>query len=347
MIFDLKRIFCDDIGMHQHKIHGTLSVTLALIGNASITIIKFLGWLLSGSSALFSESVHSFADTMNQSLLLVGIKRSVRKADEDHTYGYGQERFLWALISACGIFFLGAGVTIYHGITTLTHPTEARIGIAIFLILITSFIIESFTLYVAMRELRKSFPHDKLSKILEEGDPTTIAVIYEDGVAVVGVLVALVSIALTKITGQLYWDSIGSIIIGLMLGVVAIILINKNRDFLLHKAIPDDIQDGILEILALEPAIEKVVDFKSTILDVGSYHVRCEVEFNGSYLLKHIQGDLRSEFEEIDGDFEEFKKFSARFIDRIPRLVGEHINHIEERVQKKFPSIIHIDIEIN
>ncbi len=333
--------------MNKHKTHGTLSVTLALIGNASITIIKFLGWAMSGSSALFSESIHSFADTMNQSLLLVGIKRSVKKADDEHTYGYGQERFLWALISACGIFFLGAGVTVYHGITTLTHPVRAEISLITFLILIASLVIESFTLYIATRELRRGFPKVKFKKILEEGDPTTIAVIYEDGVAVLGVLVAIISIALTKITGQLYWDSIGSIIIGLMLAVVAVILINKNRDFLLHKAIPEDVQDGILEILEAEPAIEKVVDFKSTILDVGAYHVKCEIEFNGSHLLKHIQTDLRDEFEDIDGDFEEFKKFSARFIDRIPRLVGSHINRIEERVQKKFPSIIHIDIEIN
>lgn len=333
--------------MNQHKTHGTLSVTLALLGNALITVIKFIGWSMSGSSALFSESIHSFADTMNQSLLLVGIKRSVRKADNDHTYGYGQERFLWALISACGIFFLGAGVTVYHGITSLTHEARTEISTITFLILVASFVIESFTLYMAYRELKRNFPRTKLKKILDEGDPTTIAVIYEDGVAVIGVLVAIISIALTKVTGQSYWDSIGSIIIGLMLGVVAVILINKNRQFLLHKAIPEDIQEGIMHVLYAEPAIEKVLDFKSTILDVGAYHVKCEIEFNGSHLLKHIQGDLRHEFDEIDGDFEEFKKFSARFIDRVPRLVGEHINRIEERIQKKFPGIIHIDIEIN
>lgn len=333
--------------MNQHKTHGTLSVTLALMGNGLITVIKFIGWSLSGSSALFSEAIHSFADTMNQSLLLVGIKRSVKKADQAHTYGYGQERFLWALISACGIFFLGAGVTVYHGITTLRHQTHAEISLLTFLILIASFIIEGFTLFVAYRELKRSFPKHKLRKILDEGDPTTIAVIYEDGVAVLGVLVAIISITLTKLTGQSYWDSIGSIIIGLMLGVVAILLINKNRSFLLHKAIPADIQEGILDLLEAEPGVEKVLDFKSTILDVGAYHVKCEIEFNGSHLLKHLQTDLRREFDEIDGDFEEFKKFSARFIDRIPRLVGEHINRIEERIQKEFPAIIHIDIEIN
>jgi zinc transporter 9 len=333
--------------MHKHKTQGTLSVSLALLGNGSIAIIKLFGWFFSGSSALFSEAVHSFADTMNQSLLLVGIKRSVKKADDAHTYGYGQERFLWALISACGIFFLGAGVTIYHGIIAFYHPVEAEIGKMVFLILIASFIIEGFTLFVALRELKKSFPKTKFSKILDEGDPTTIAVVYEDGVAVLGILVAILAIGLTKLTGQAYWDAAGSIVIGLMLGVVAVILINKNRDFLLHKAIPDDIKEDIIKILEAEPAIEKIVDFKSTILDVGAYHVKCEIEFNGAHLLKHIQKDLRDDFDSIDGDFEEFKRFSARFIDRVPRLVGEHINRIEERIQRRFPTIIHIDIEIN
>lgn len=333
--------------IHPHKTSGLLSVIAALTGNLIITIIKFIGWTMSGSSALFSESIHSFADTMNQSLLLIGIKRSVRKADDAHTYGYGQERFLWALISACGIFFLGAGVTIYHGISTLTHPTQSNISFWTFAILFISFVVETFTLALAYRELRRAFPNGKLKAIFAHGDPTTIAVIYEDGVAVLGVLVAMISIALTKITGSHYWDSIGSITIGLMLGCVAVILINKNRQFLLRKAIPIEIQEDILEMLEREPAIEKVLDFKSTILDVGAYHVKCEIEFNGSHLMKHIQKNLRDEFEEIDGDFEEFKKFTARFIDRVPRLLGEHINRIEERVQKKYPAVIHLDIEIN
>lgn len=333
--------------MHNHSAHGTTSVAFALTGNFLITVIKFAGWFFSGSSALFSEAVHSFADTMNQSLLLIGIKRSVKKADEEHTYGYGQERFLWALISACGIFFLGAGVTTYHGITTLLHVQETHIDIFSYLILVASFVIEGVTLLIALKELKKSYPRRSLKRLLIDGDPTTVAVIYEDGVAVIGVLVAILSITLSKITGESFWDSIGSIIIGLMLAVVAVILINKNRSFLLRKSIPEEIKEQILDMLEMEPAIEKVVDFKSTILDVGAYHVKCEVEFNGSYLVKGMQENLREEFEDVKDDFEEFKKFAVKYIDRVPRLVGEHINQIEQRIQGKIPAVIHLDIEIN
>ncbi len=331
---------------HNHA-SGFFSVSLAILGNASITAIKFIGFLISGSSALFSESIHSFADTMNQSLLMVGIKRSIKKADSEHTYGYGQERFLWALISACGIFFLGAGVTAVNGINAMKHPESIVIGPVVFAILAASFIVESVTFIVAIRELRASDPEASLPELLRDGDPTTIAVIYEDGVALIGVLVALASVTLVKLTGQHFWDGLGSIVIGLMLAAVAILLIRKNKEYLNRKAIPENVKEQIMEILESEPAVERVINFKSSILDVGAYHVLCEIEFNGAHLLKRLPNNLKDEFEEIDGDFEEFKKFAVRYIDRVPRIVGTYINEIEERIQREIPSIIHIDIEVN
>jgi zinc transporter 9 len=332
---------------HKHKIVGFWSVMFALLGNFSIGCLKFVGFTISGSSALFAESIHSLADTMNQALLMVGIKRSIKTADEAHSYGYGQERFFWALVSACGIFFLGAGVTIYNGISTLRHPESVSISPIIFVILAVSFIIESGTFWVAWRELRSSDMEASIGELLRDGDPTTIAVIYEDGVALLGVLTAFASIALYMITGNHYWDGIGSIVIGAMLAVVAVLLINKNRQFLMKKAIPENVKEEIIELLEAEPVIERVVDFKSSILDVGAYHVRCEVEFNGAHLLKEMQASLKDDFEEIDGDFEEFKKFAVRYIDRVPRIVGQRINQIEEKIQKQVPAILHIDIEIN
>lgn len=331
----------------HHHATGFFSVLLALFGNFTIALIKLVGFFLSGSSALFSEAVHSFADTMNQSLLMVGIRRSIREADREHSYGYGQERFLWALISACGIFFLGAGVTVFNGINALRHPESITIEPVIFYILGASFVIEAATFYIAVRELYRSAPGAGLKELLKNGDPTTIAVIYEDGIALLGVLVAFVSIWLYELTGNHVWDGAGSIVIGFMLAVAAVLLINKNRDFLMKKAIPSEVQEQIIELLLAEPLVERVIDFKSSILDVGAYHVKCEIEFNGAHLLKRMQEDLRRDFEEIDGDFEEFKRFAARYIDRVPRIVGERINGIEQKIQAAIPSIIHIDIEIN
>ncbi len=328
---------------------GALSVVSALAGNMLITILKLFGFLVSGSGALLSEAIHSFADTANQSLLMIGIKRSSKKATKEFSYGYGKERFLWALISACGIFFVGAGATIYQGIIGLLHPEHVEVNYIVFIILAISFLIESGTFLVAYRELRKAGGKMKLKKMLERGDPATIAVLYEDGIAVLGVFVASVSILLTKITGAYYWDAFGSIMIGLMLATMAIILINKNRALLLEKAIPEEIKERIVEILEEDPAIEKVMDFRSAIMDVGKYRIKCDVEFNGNALAKEMfaRGVLQEEFELVKDDYQEFIKFCVDYVDRVPRLVGNHIDKIEKRIQKEFPEVVHIDIELN
>jgi zinc transporter 9 len=328
---------------------GTLSVKYALAGNAFITGLKFFGFFVSGSGALLSEAIHSFADTANQSLLLVGIKRSTKKATKEFSYGYGKERFLWALISACGIFFVGAGATIYQGINGLIHPEHVEVNYIVFVILAVSFVIESITFIIAYRELRRVSGRMKLKKALKQGDPATIAVLYEDGIAVLGVSVAFVSILLTKITGAYYWDSIGSLAIGLMLAIMAIMLINKNRGLLLEKAIPEEIKDRIIEILEEDPAIEKVMDFRSAIMDVGKYRIKCDVEFNGNALAKEMfaRGVLHEEYDLVKDDYQEFIKFCVEYIDRVPRMVGSHIDKIEKRIQSEFPEVVHIDIELN
>ena len=147
-----------------HKIQGKKSVTTALFGNILVTIMKTIVAVFSGSASMFAESVHSFADTLNQSLLLVGLKRSKKPADNSRGYGYGIERFFWSLISACGILFIGAGVTMYHSIETLIHRSNSNIlefNYFIVLVLFLAFLIESTTLFIAIKELKGE---KKLSK---------------------------------------------------------------------------------------------------------------------------------------------------------------------------------------
>lgn len=298
---------------------------------------------------MFSEAVHSFADTLNQLLLLIGLKRSRRKADDNFDYGYGNELSFWALISACGIFFVGAGVTAYHGVSSLLHPHPVELSLLVFGVLAVSLAIESWTLWVAADQLKKAFPRARWSKRLAQADPSTLAVFLEDAVAVVGVCVAFICISLAYITGSAVWDALGSIVIASLLAVVAIILIIKNRAYLLGKAIPGPVEEGIIELLQKEPAIEKVIDFKSAVLGYGVYRIKCEVEFNGAALFggAYQQAALRNEYEEVKGDYESFKRFCVDYADRIPRLMGKKIDEIEARIRKKFPSVYHIDIEIN
>jgi zinc transporter 9 len=332
----------------NRKTAGYLPVMAAILGNFFITCIKFLAFFISGSGALFSEAVHSLADVSNQALLMVGIKRSTKEADDEFLYGYGRERFFWAVISACSIFFVGSGITVTHGVLSFMHPAAVHISGIVFYVLITSFIIEAFTFWLAWRELKVSFAEDGVFKILKYGDPSTIAVLYEDGVAVIGVLIALTSVMLTKLTGELYWDSIGSVVIGLLLGFMALVLINKNRSYLIGRSMPVDMSEKIIAILSRDPMIEKVLDFKSMTLDVNKYRIKCEIEFNSTLFIKEaFKKGLRDEYENVKDDFEEFKKFLVEHTDRIPRLMGSKIDELEKKVTRSVLEVKHIDIEIN
>ena len=139
--------------MDTKNSQGFLPVFAALVGNLFIMVLKWIGFFMTGSSALFSEAVHSVADVFNQILLMVGIQRSQKPSDEGYHYGYGNERFFWALISACSIFFLGAGVTLYRGVSGFLHKEEMHISTMAFVILAISFVIESGTFLIAYREL--------------------------------------------------------------------------------------------------------------------------------------------------------------------------------------------------
>ena len=334
---------------YSHKSHWFLSVLFALIGNWIITIIKFIWFLMSWSWALFSESIHSFADTINQSLLMVWIKRSSKLATSDFSYGFGKERFLRALISACWIFFIWAWITLYHGVQSLFHGKEIILSFMIFGILIISFIVESFTFFMAFRELKHRNHHMNIRNLLIHWDPVTLAVVYEDGIALIWVLIATASLAMYYFTGNPIWDSIWSILIWILLWVMAIFLINKNRQFLIWKSIPEHIKKGVILLLEQEDVVEKVIDFKSGILDIDTYHIKCEIECNEIWLLKEISKNnfLKKEYERVKDDYQDFLEFCIDFTSRIPRILGTKIDHIEKKIKEKFPQIRHIDIEIN
>ncbi len=332
------------------KTHGNISVVAALLGNTFVTIIKTIVAILSGSSSMFAESVHSFADTLNQSLLLVGLKRSKKPADDIRGYGYGIERFFWSLISACGILFIGAGVTVYHSIESLIHHNTNTLNNSsslIFIVLLIAFFVEGTTLYIAFKELKGN---QKLSKkIFAEADPVTLAVVYEDSAAVIGVFVAMTAQLLTNFTGNNIYDGIGGIIVGLILGILAIILIVKNHQYIIGKSLSEKKTEDVMDLMLKDPCIENITEFKSVAIDINKYRIYTTVEWNGSPLYEEIYeaGDLKEEFDNIKDDFREFTKLMFKTTDRIPRLVGSHIDEIEKKIRENFPEIIYVDIEIN
>lgn len=335
--------------MHN-KVQGNKSVMAALLGNIIVTIMKTIVAFFSGSASMFAESVHSFADTLNQSLLLVGLKRSKKPADDSRGYGYGIERFFWSLISACGILFIGAGVTVYHSIDSLIHYNSGSLydfNYFTILVLCFAFVIEGITLFIALMELKGDGKFT--AKLFTNADPVTLAVVYEDGAAVLGVFVVLMAQVLMYLTGNIIYDSVSGIIVGFILGFLAVLLIIKNHHYIIGKSLDEEIREEIIEFLLEDPCIENISEFKSVAVDINKYRIYTTVEWNGSPLYEEIYeaGDLKEEFDNIKNDFREFTKLMFKTTDRIPRLVGSHIDKIEKNVIEKFPEVAYVDIEIN
>lgn len=224
-------------------------VVRAMAGNSIITVLKTLAWAKTGSTAMLSEAIHSLVDTGNQGLLLLGLQQAAGVPDKKHQYGYGRAAYFWSLISALGMFWLGAGVTVSHGIDTLFHPpTDLSISWEAWSVLGASFIIDGWVLSRVVRELRASKPPGVSLRQHIKGikDPIIMAVFYEDSSACIGVVMALAGIAATQITGNVVWDSIASIGIGGLLGVVAISLIRLNQRFLLGQSVEPGTFYGII-----------------------------------------------------------------------------------------------------
>jgi len=326
------------------------SVIAAIAGNSVICVAKVIGFLMTGSGAMLSEAIHTGADLMNQWLLFFGIIRSTKKADPLFPFGYARERFVWALISAVGIFFLGCGVTIYHGIHSLMDPSHEisdpswAIGVLVF-----SFVLEGIVLWVAAKELltqsrATGMPFGQYCR--EAADPSAVAVLLEDAAACFGVLIALLSLGLTMWTGQTYWDGIGSIAIGVLLGFVAIWLIQRNRMLLVGQAIPQSAQDSIAEILTAHPAVERVEGMKTRLVDANTYNVNLSIDFDGRALVPELQPKLKEAYPRIkEGDYELFEAFAGDLAEDVVDRMAEKVQEMEASIRQAVPQASQVDIE--
>ncbi len=242
------------------------SVTISIVTNSLITVAKGIGWAMTGSPTLFAETIHSVADVGNQVLLKVGEVRAGVAASDQHPFGHGQERYFWALVSAVSVFFLGCGVTVYHGVHSLMQPGEiAPFTLLPLGLLLFSLLLESFTFITAWKEI------GGWRGLAENRSNTAVlAVLLEDGVALLGILLTLLVAGLSLAYGPMpMLDAAVSILVGLMLGCMAMFLANLNRRLLIDVA---DV--GLNHILAerlQQNGVGAVVS--SLIVDDGCYVV--------------------------------------------------------------------------
>lgn len=327
--------------------NSKVAVIAAIAGNSLVMVAKFIAFAFTLSGAMLSEAIHTMADLLNQILLLVGIVRSDREPDDKYAYGYNAERYVWALISAVGIFFLGCGVTVHHGVMSLINQHEPHfdklawpIGV-----LVVSLLLEGYVLWIALRTVKQQAGDTPFVEFIrKEADPAVVAIVLEDAAACLGCVLALVAILLSKVTGQGYWDAIGSISIGILLGAIAIWLIWRNSQLLIGASIPSHLRQQVLRILSQNPAVEEVVDLKTRVLDTETYRIKADIRFDGEALADKLSHRILPEYEKIKS-LDDFKNFAREFADDVVDLLADEIDAIEKRIAAEVPKAKHLDIE--
>jgi len=235
---------------------GTRAILAALGANAGIAVAKFVGFAVTGSSSMLAEAVHSVADTSNQGLLLLGGKRAKRAATPEHPFGYGRDRFFYSFIVALLLFTLGSVFALYEGIEKLAHPGELTSPLVAIIILFVAIGLEGFSFRTAIHESREL--KGRLSWwqfIRQSTTPELPVVLLEDFGALIGLVLALLGVGLTLLTGEGVFDALGTIGIGLLLGVIAIVLIVEMKSLLIGEgarppvlaAIVDGLKGGAVQ----------------------------------------------------------------------------------------------------
>jgi cation diffusion facilitator family transporter len=234
-------------------------VWAALAGNLAIALAKMVAAWLTGSSAMWSEAIHSLVDTGNQWLMLLGMRRASRPPSETHPFGHGLELYFWSFVVAILIFGLGAGVSVYQGIEKIMNPHAIRDVWVSYLVLGLSIPFEGGSWLFALRAFRRQKKHlGWVQAIRASKDPTVFTVLFEDTAALIGLAVALAGITASALTGNPVFDGVASLVIGLILAATAALLANECRGLLTGEAVARPVRDDIHTRLLSQPEVRAV-----------------------------------------------------------------------------------------
>lgn len=250
--------------MSENHTHGGGAIIAALLANLAIAVAKFVGFVLTGSSSMLAESVHSVADSGNQALLLVGGRRAKREADEQHPFGHGRDRYFYAFVVALVLFSVGGLFSLYEGNHKLHAPEQIdSAGIAI-AILLFAVLAESFSFRTAIRESRPLKGDDSWWGFVRHAKvPELPVVLLEDFAALLGLLLALSGVSLSVLTGEPRWDAIGTLGIGVLLLAVAVVLAVEMKSLLLGESASKDAVRRIRTALVDGDEITRVIHLKT------------------------------------------------------------------------------------
>jgi cation diffusion facilitator family transporter len=277
------------------------SVLTALAANMAIAAAKGIAAALTGSPALLAETLHTVADAGNEVLLWIALRRSRRAPDATHPLGYGPERYYWALLAAVGMFVIGGTLSVWEGVRALINPPTLEtfwVGVAV---LVIALVLDSVSRTVALRQLRRQAAQRGVTVrelLRETPDPTVVTVYLEDSIDVLGAALALVALVLHRATGSAVPDALATIVIGLMLGYVAVRLTGRNRQLLSNQAIPERYIEQLRDRLSATAGVEGVARLEAVYLGPGEVLVAADVRMDPGLsgddltaVLARIRGD--------------------------------------------------------
>lgn len=238
------------------------TVLIAFGANLLVAIAKTIAAVITSSASMVAEAAHSWADTGNEIFLLFADRKGARRRDDAHPMGYGRDSYVWSMFAAFGLFTVGAVVSIMHGIQELSTDEPAGDFLINYIVLAVAFVLEGTSFLQAFRQARSSAQRltdgQTLEFVLRTSNPTLRAVFAEDAAALIGLVIAAAGIAAHQITGSPVPDAIGSILVGVLLAVVALVLINRNRRFLVGQEVSPPMRRAILTELLTHPDIERI-----------------------------------------------------------------------------------------
>jgi cation diffusion facilitator family transporter len=281
---------------------STRTLVIALLANLGIAASKFVAAAVTGSSAMLTEGVHSVVDSTNQLLLMWGRHAAKKPPDEYHPFGYGRELYFWSFVVAVLVFALGAGVSIYEGIIHIANPEEAVSPLIAYLVLLVAFILEGWSTLEAFREFKAAKGSTGwFLAIRQSKDPAGFIVLLENGAAMAGIVAAAIGLMLSQLTGNPFFDGAASVVIGVILGLTALLLAYESKGLLIGEAANPELARGLRELVSGKPGVVGVGNILTVHSSPDQVTAMINVDFDNKLLagkVERIVQDLEIEARE-------------------------------------------------
>jgi len=288
---------------------STKVIIAALIGNSAISITKFFAAFTTGSSAMMSEGIHSLVDTGNQVLLLYGLKQARKPADDEFPFGHGKEIYFWSFVVAILIFAVGSGVSIYEGVLHVINPVQIENPMVNYIVLSLALVFEGGAWFFAFKEFGKVKGKRGYIEAVQRGkDPSMFVVLFEDSAAMLGLLIALIGIWLTQVTGIAVFDGIASILIGCILGGTAIWLAIETKGLLIGERANKEVITGIRQLAESFDEVEKVNELLTMHMGPEYILVNISIRFRRGQLTREIESIIQEIDSAIKAEHEMVKR---------------------------------------